>query len=184
MKRVIIVHGWGGDPEKDWLPWLAGELKKMGYEVVLPAMPDTETPVIEKWVPFLAETVGTPNTDTYLVGHSIGCQTIMRYLETINTKIGGALFVAGWFELENLESDEEKRVAKPWIETPIDHAKVKASAGKTTLIISDNDDFGAFEENKKEFADIIDKMVVLHNVGHINGPKYPEILSETLALSS
>lgn len=178
---MIIVHGWGGSPEKNWLPWLADELKRAGHEVVVPTMPDTEAPAIEKWVPFLTEIVGAPDADTYFVGHSIGCQTIMRYVETINTKIGGALFVAGWFNLENLESGEED-VAKPWIEMPIDHAKVRANMRKATLIISNNDDFGAFEENKKGFSDIVDKTLVLHNVGHITGPKYPEILSEALAL--
>ena len=181
MKRVILVHGWGGGPDKNWLPWLGKELKKAGYEVIAPAMPDTDEPTIEKWVPFLVKMVGEPDANTYFVGHSIGCQAIMRYLETISTQIGGALFVAGWFKLENLEDDDEK-VAKPWVETPIDHAKVRANMKKAMLIISDNDDYGATEENKTSFADIVDKTVVLHNAGHITDTEHPEILSGVLAL--
>src|SRR5205823_3645371 len=26
-KRIIIVHGWSGSPDANWLPWLASELK-------------------------------------------------------------------------------------------------------------------------------------------------------------
>ena len=37
------------------------------------------------------------NENTNFIGHSIGCQTIMRYLETKEVcKIGGILFVAPW----------------------------------------------------------------------------------------
>jgi len=153
MKRVIIVHQWMVGADGDWRPWLKGELEKPGYEVLVPEMPDIDAPIIKKWVGKLAEIVGTPDSDTYFVGHSIGCQTIIRYLETINTPIGGAVFVAGWFNLKNLESQEEIEIAKPWIETFIDLAKVKSILPKATLIISDNDLFDCLEENKVKFID-------------------------------
>ena len=120
MKRVILVHRWSGGPSDDWRPWLQDELGQRGYNVLSPEMPDMDTPVIEKWVGKLREVVGVPDADTYFVGHSIGCQAILRYLETIDTPVGGALFVAGWFDLKNLEDDETEKIAKPWIETPID----------------------------------------------------------------
>src|SRR3989338_5705049 len=117
MKRVFIVHGWGGSSHSGWQPWLKTALEKLGYQVFCPDMPDTDTPIIDKWVNHLAETVGVPDSETFFIGHSIGCQTILRYLETIDTPVGGAVFVAGWFNLENMESDEEKETAGPWIET-------------------------------------------------------------------
>ena len=96
MKRVIIIHRWSGGPDDDWRPWLKIELEQRGYEVANPEMPDTDTPVIKKWVDKLREVVGTPDADMYFIGHSIGCQAILRYLETIDTPVGGAVFVAGW----------------------------------------------------------------------------------------
>ncbi len=154
-------------PEGDWRPWLRSELEKLGYEVLVPEMPDMDTPVIEKWVGKLVEVVDTPDSNTYFVGHSIGCQVILRYLETIDTPVGGAIFVAGWFTLENLEDRETEQIAKPWIETPIDIEKVKLVLPKSTLVISDNDPYGAFEENKSKFSALGSKIVVLHNAGHI-----------------
>lgn len=181
-KRVIIVHQWMAGAEGDWRPWLKKELERQGYEVALPHMPDIDTPVIEKWVAKIAEVVGKPDADTYFVGHSIGCQAILRYLETIDAEVGGAVFVAGWFDLENLEDEETAGIARPWIETPIDLEKVKSALPASTLIISDNDPYGAFEENKKKFAELGSKLVVLHGAGHITAEhgftKLPEIITE------
>ena len=182
MKRVFIVHGWGGRGNEAWIPWLKGELEKSGFEVYALNMPNSDEPTIEDWVGFLAKNVQSPDSDTYFVGHSIGCQTILRYLETINIPVGGAVFVAGWFNLEDLEGYKEAEIARPWINTPIDLKKVKTVLPKSTLIISDNDPFGCFEENKKKYSELGSKIIILHNAGHINEEnnywKLPEILEE------
>ena len=167
MKRIVIVHQWMAGAQGDWRPWLKSELERLGYKVLLPEMPDIDTPVIEKWVAKLAEVVGKPDSDVYFIGHSIGCQAILRYLEMIDTPIGGAIFVAGWFNLENFEDEETAKIAKPWIETPIDFEKVKSVLSKSTLIISDDDPFGCFEKNKQKFSELGSKIVVLPKAGHI-----------------
>ncbi len=182
MKKVIIVHGWGGSPDENWLPWLKNELEKLNYEVIVPSMPDTETPVINSWVEHLSKITGVPDSETYFIGHSIGCQTILRYLETINQSVGGAIFVSGWFNLENLEDEEEEAVAKPWIETPINLEKVRSVLPKSILIISDDDPYGAFKENTQKFAEIMVHAVVLPNAGHITESQEPAILSQFLEL--
>ncbi len=182
MKRVIIVHGWDGYPEEGWFPWLKSSLQEKGFTVLVPQLPDPANPRITTWVPALAEAVGTPDEQTYFVGHSMGCQTILRYLETINTVVGGAVFVAGWFDLQNLEDDEVREIAKPWITTPINLEKVRQMFPKSTLIISDNDPFNAFEENKKKFEKLGSKIVVVPSAGHFTEDdgfkELPLVLSE------
>lgn len=166
-KRVIIVHGWSGNPKSDWLPWLSEQLEAKGFSVIAPAMPNPDEPEMESWVTTLSEAVGTVDNNTYFVGHSIGCQTILRYLETVSVPVGGAVFVAGWFSLENLEDEDARAIAEPWIETPIDITKVKNVLKKSTLIISDNDPYGAFEENKHKFAELGSRIVILPGAEHI-----------------
>lgn len=63
-------------------------------------MPNTNHPLASEWVAKLAETVGIPTEDTYLVGHSLGCITILRYLENLDESqtIGGVVFIAGFGE--------------------------------------------------------------------------------------
>lgn len=147
MKRVILIHGWDGYPENAWFPWLASELKKRGFSAIAPAMPNPDEPKIEEWIPALAKEVGVPNSELCLVGHSVGCQAILRYLETlpVETRIAGIVLVAPWMELDTTtleeEGEEVREIARPWMETPIDFAKVKTIAGKTTAILSDNDPY-------------------------------------------
>jgi len=183
MKRVFIIHGWGGSPETDFLIWLRKELEKKGFLAETPKMPDTETPVIEKWVQTLAEAVGRIDENTYFIGHSIGCQAIMRYLQNARKKAGGALFVAGWFNLENLEQSEIK-TAEPWIKNIIDFKKLKKNIGRLTVLISDNDPFDCLDKNTKIFKEKLNaNVIVKHNAGHFNDSKYDLILKEFLKIA-
>ncbi|MDP3882247.1 MAG: DUF1749 domain-containing protein [Nanoarchaeota archaeon] len=141
MKRVIIVHGWYGKPDAGWMKWLNKELTDRGIEVIAKKMPNPDNPQIEPWVEALKKIAGEIDEDTYFVGHSIGCQTILRYLESTDekTKIGGAVFVAGWFSLQGLETDEEKETSKPWLNTPIKFDKIRPKIGKVFAVFSEDD---------------------------------------------
>ena len=96
--RIFIVHGWDGYPEEGWFPWLKKELEAKGFKVLVTQFPGADNPRIEKWVPKLAEVVGTVDESTYFIGHSVGCQTIVRYLELLpeNIKVGDEIYYAGW----------------------------------------------------------------------------------------
>lgn len=169
-KRVFIIHGWEGYPEEGWFPWLKKELEQKGFEVFVPTMPNTEEPKIEEWVPFLSNLVGEPNEDTYFVGHSIGCQAVMRYLETLgNKKIGGAIFVSGWFNLTEFTylefpeyEQESRKIARPWIEIKIDFGKIKKTTENFVAIFSDNDPYVDLN-NKKVFEKELGAEIIIEN---------------------
>lgn len=182
-KRFFIVHRWSGGPQDDWRPWLAEKLIEAGHEVILPSMPNTDEPVIEKWVAHLQSVVADLDQHTYFVGHSIGCQAILRYLETIDKKAGGAYFVAPWFNLINLEDEETKLIAKPWIETPIDFDKIKNVCLNIVAFISSNEPYGFIKENKQVLEEKLSaKVHILENRGHFTENdrcrELPELLTE------
>lgn len=171
-KRVFIIHGWDGHPKEGWFPWLKKELEKKGFAVSVPQMPDAGSPRISNWVPKVKEIVGTPDKDTYLVGHSMGCQTIARYLESLpeSKKIGGAVFVAGFFKrLTNIGADpEEQEIVKHWLQTPLNLEKVKDRVNKSIAIFSNDDPFVPLD-NQNDFRDKLGtKIIIEHNKGHIN----------------
>ncbi len=174
MKRIFIVHGWDGYPEEGWFPWLKKELEAKGFEVFVPQLPDPNNPRIENWVPKLAQIVGPADANTFFIGHSMGCQTIARYLETLpeNIKVGGVVFVAGFFKhLKGLEDDEEVRLTdKHWLNAPLDLNKVKNHLPKSIAIFSDNDPFVPLD-NQDDFKNKLKSEIILEkNCGHFSGP--------------
>ena len=184
-KRIFIIHGWDGSPTNCWFPWLKNELEKKNFIVEVLSMPHPEKPTIIDWVDYLSSAVGEPDTNTYFIGHSIGCQTILRYIEKVGKPVGGIICVAGFFRLLNLATDEEKEIAKPWIETPIDFEKIKKQTNKITAIFSDNDP-DVDLSNKELFEKNLNaKIFIEHNKGHFSDdasikelPSVLEILSD------
>lgn len=177
QKRIIIVHGFASSPKMYWFPWLKNELEKAGHQVEAPQMPSPFTPKIEEWVPFLSKVVGTPDENTFFIGHSIGCQSIIRYLETLpqKSKVGGAIFVAPFIVLPNLE----KNVVKPWVENSIDFEKVRKILPKSTAIFSEDDPLIPIE-NKKHFENKLNsKIISLVGFNHfVTIIKLPVVLEE------
>lgn len=172
MKRVVIVHGWEGHPKENWFPWLKKELESRGFEVMVPQLPDPDNPRIYNWVPALSKVAGKVDKDTYFVGHSMGCQTIARFLEGLpdGIKVGGAVFVGGFFKrLTGLEEDPEvQETDRHWLTAPIDFAKVKSHLPKSIAIFSDDDPYVPLD-NQDDFKEKLDsEIIVEHNMGHFS----------------
>ena len=178
MKRVFIVHCWDGSPRQGWYPWLKKELEKKGFSVKAPAMPGSENPKISRWVPFLAKLVKKADKDTFFVGHSIGCQAILRYLQAINEKIGGAVFVAGWFHLlpEATEEEGADKIARPWLKTRIDFKRIGKS--RFTAIFSDNDPYVPLSDSKIFRKKLGARIIIEHKKGHFSAGRIPSVLRE------
>jgi predicted alpha/beta hydrolase family esterase len=173
MKRVFVAHGWDGTPEEGWFPWLKRELEAKGFSVIVPQLPETGSPRIYNWVPALTEAVGVADGNTYFVGHSMGCQAIARYLESLpeGVTVGGAVFVAGFFKrLTGLEDDPDVQATdKHWLESPIDFVKIRSHLSRSVAIFSDDDPWVPLD-NQDDFRDKLgSEIVVEHAKGHFSG---------------
>ena len=181
-KRVFIVHGYGAVPGDNWFPWLKKELKAKGFKAEVPEMPDTDNPTLKSWLGHLQQVVGKCDENTYLVGHSLGTITILRFLEDLpkDQKAGGIVLVGGFSESLDFKPLET------FTEKPLDYEKVKKSTGKIVAINSTDDQSVPFR-----FGEIIrDKLdaelIVLNGAGHINAEsgyfKLPEALDAILKM--
>jgi len=173
MKKVYLIHGWGGsDSSEGWFGWLKKQLKEKGIDIVTFNMPNTNYPKIEEWVGFLGKNIKDIDKETYFIGHSIGCQTILRFLEKLpkEIKVGGCIFIAGWFNLKEsaYTSEEEKEIARPWIETPINLEKVKKHTQNFLAIFSDNDDCVPLSDSELFKKRLDAEIIIKHNEGHFN----------------
>ncbi len=191
MKRVFIVHGWSGYPSEGWFPWIKKELEKRKFKVFVPRMPNADKPKRTAWIPYLRKLVKNPDKDTYFIGHSIGCQTILRYLQSLQkeAKVGGCVFVAGWVNLTVWEgrTKEETKIANHWIKAPLKFNKIKKHTKKFVAIFSDDDPYvpkGNINVYKERLGA---KIILEHNKGHIGGEhnikKLPSALKGVLRMT-
>lgn len=130
-------------------------------------MPETDLPTLDLWVPKLTETIGQPNDQLYLIGHSIGVATILRYLEQLpaGTQIAGAVLVAGF--TDDLQFDELKN----FYQTPLNFAKIKSHLAKGVINIhSDNDQYVPLTYSNTLKQELGGEAIILHNKGHFSGP--------------
>ncbi len=191
QKRVFIIHGWDGYPEEGCFPWLKKELEKKDFKVFNPAMPEPLSPRIDIWTNFLGEQIGNPDKNTFLLGHSIGAQTILRYLESLeeSAEIGGVVMLAGWVNLTSAayETEEDAKIAKPWLESFINWEKVKKRTNKFVGIFSDNDPLVPFADSKIFKEKLGAEIIVEHNKGHFSGSdgikELPSALEAILKIS-
>ncbi|MFA7169363.1 MAG: alpha/beta hydrolase [Candidatus Paceibacterota bacterium] len=135
-------------------------------------MPDTDNPQIAEWTNRLRELVGDFDKNTYFVGHSIGCQAILRFLEKtdVGETCGGVIMVAPWIESFGLETFEEKEVAAKWNKDSINFQEVKKKSENFFAIFSDNDPCVPLEVNKIFFEEALSvKIFIEENRRHFSG---------------
>ena len=169
MKTFYLIHGWDGSPEKPMHKWIKKTLEDKGHKVIAPKMPNAGEPEINSWVEKIKEIVDYLNEDIYFIGHSIGCQAILRYLEIVSGKSGSVFLIAPWIYLDENTMEEEpesEEIAKPWMETPINWNQVKTKSKNFVCIFSDNDPYVPLS-NKELFKDKLKaKIIIENNKGH------------------
>lgn len=183
MRRLRIVPRWAGHPESDFYPWLMralleGEERSPYRDVRALAMPDPNLPTIDAWVGRLSaeleRDLGAAQ-ETVLVGHSVGCQALLRYLASLpqGVTFRGALLVAGWLSI-----DTPWDSIRPWIETSFDLARARERVSDLVVLLSDNDPFTAdYQENKRAWEErAAARVVVAPGAKHFNAAEEPAVL--------
>jgi len=97
-KQVTIIHGYMASPQDHWFPWLKARLEADGAEVSVLALPDSANAQPEAWVAYLRANIGVVDSNRYFVAHSLGCITLLRYLDGLDqaARIGGLVLVSGF----------------------------------------------------------------------------------------
>lgn len=178
--NFILFHCWGGDGKSCWSNWLSSELRVFSPEscILSPDFPETDNPKLESWlatarkhVPFFK-----PEDNWVLIGHSLGCPTILRILESFkdHEKAKAVILVAGF--AKDLGIPE----IAGFTEKDFDWEKIRKSAGRFIVINSDNDPFIELSEGERLSKLLDAELMIEHGAGHINEGsgyiEYPRLL--------
>jgi len=161
--RVVLVHGWDGNPYDSWKPWLKNELERRSIQWIAPQFSGGESPELSKWIRTIKKEINEVNSKTYFIGHSLGCIAILRYLEQLpkNKKVGGCVFVAGF--CSNLEPELDN-FTSPFINIP----NILKHTSRFVVIGSHDDDavpFSKILELQKTFNA---RLVIDEGKGHFS----------------
>lgn len=166
-KTILIFHGTKGSPEGNWFPWLKSLAESRGYNVYVPRFPTPENQSVDAWFNALSYQAPAIDTNTILIGHSIGATFLMNVLERLSTPVYKSIFVSPVLDLLGLE--EYDTLNRSFIKTPdYDWDSMSANAGDRYILHGDNDPY--VPQTHAEFLQdqIGGELFIIPNGGHLN----------------
>lgn len=192
-KRVFIIHGWKAQPAGNWFPWTKQELEANNFEVTILKMPNPHFPKLKKWLEKVAENISTIDENTFLIGHSLGSFTILKYLESLkgDVKIGGIILVSGFFNTKFLDHKFKlkilKMILKDFTSGINDIEKIKRICKEIIIFHSDNDPLVPFEQGVNLHNELGGKFNIIHDAQHMNegtgNNEFPGLVEELLKIA-
>ncbi len=91
--RFVLLHGFQGSAQTNFLPWLKAELEKRGHEVEAPEMPNSMNPTEAEQVAYVLANCHF-DENTVVVAHSLGCVVAMKTIMRLEKPISSLVLVA------------------------------------------------------------------------------------------
>jgi len=191
MKRIYIFPRYSGDENSDWYQKVRHEilLKDQGIQIIPLSFPNWDKPDIIEFL-LTIDTILPPeeiDSETYFVGHSIGCKAALFYLDKLqkqNTllKIGGLLCIAGWWTI-----DKPWLQLKPWLNHSVDYTKIQEICQNNIMtLLSNNDPFTSDTQGNKTLwkKNLKAEVIIIPEAKHFNNEGYDEIINNIVRLTS
>ena len=172
MTTYVLLHGWGGDGQSNWLPSVRARLESRGHEVLTPSFPNTDNPDYDEWAAhFSAEVLPHINSETIVAGHSLGCPFILRYMSENKVPVAELHLVAPAPAAGDIK-EITSFFTRPW-----DSLWITETVKNIEIYCSDNDHYiplWAFEKLAEELNAMFH---LLPGRDHLNTDTLPELFS-------
>jgi len=179
-KTALLIHGAFGSPNENWFPWLKKELEILGYEVLVPTFPTPEAQTLESWENVVDPYLKKLNSDSIIVGHSLGVPFGIRVLELLPQPVKSFFGAAGFAELLNNPTFDA--INYTFTERDFEWEKIKSNADKIYLYHSDNDPYVPLECAYNVAEKLNSTVQIVKNGGHLNEGmgfiEFPQILKD------
>lgn len=165
-ERAYIVHGYGANITSHWFPWLTDRLEANGTRTNVIRLPNPPAPDVDDWHAAVADTIGRPDSHTALIGHSLGCATLIRFLSGLDHSwnVRSLVLVSGFVgPLANLPELDEFTAA---LDRPELLHDIASATHRCTVVRSDDDPIVDAEATDHLAAELNAELVVIPGAGH------------------
>jgi leucyl-tRNA synthetase len=131
--NFLILHGFTGRADKNFLPSLQRYLEAAGYKAQVPQMPDTDNPTVLAQVDYVLRECEI-DENTVVIGHSLGGCVAMKLLEKLGHPVRQLVLVAPAREPAFSQGDD--RVYYQNFDFNYDYKEIVKKANKR-IILSD-----------------------------------------------
>lgn len=185
---ALILHGWEGKAESNWFMSTKKSLEEIGYEVIVPNLPNPNTPNLNEQLTYLAQFKTRLTDQSVIIGHSLGGQLAAKFIETLDNKINTLILVAPTYPgvaddmgITDRILNENEKAFIPYTQQGVDFEKVSQNTRFQHLHISQNDPYIALNAVKEYYRNIPELRVTTYeNKGHFNEDsgvtRLPEII--------
>jgi len=95
--KIYLIHGYTASPDSNWFQDFKKKLEKENIEIFILNMPNSQSPKLSEWINHLEKSIKDIDENTIFVGHSLGCVTILNFLNNTNAIIIKGLFLVSGF---------------------------------------------------------------------------------------
>ncbi len=186
-QKALLIHGFEGDSNVVWFPWMKRELEARGFDVIAPNLPDARHPKIANWMKVLTPILNNFGPNDIVVGLSLGSKAAIHAIDLAGKNIKHTYLVASaigeidkrkWdiFAKNHPKSDVE--ALRNFWHAKTNFSRVTKLCGGVSIILSDDDPVVPMKthENLPKRWDF----KVWSGYGHFDIEEAPELLAEIL----
>lgn len=140
------------------------------FVVEIPDLPDPENAPFAEWLAALAKL--TPDSETLLVGHSLGGTLILRYLEQTELPVHSFYLVAA--PINDLARNDLHETG--FFEWDFDWEKIKKNSEGRHILASTDDPTVPFWQAEYLIKNLEAEMHMFNNKGHFKETDLPELV--------
>ena len=153
-------------PRKTGFPGPRREFEARGHTVIVPQFPTPEGQSVAAWMASLDVYRPQINSNTILIGHSLGGLFMLRLLESLGAPVAASVFVGapiGVRPLSNYDRDSEFSQGFEF-----DWAKIRQNAGRVIVFHSDNDPYVSLSNGQELARELGVELTFVPGAGHFS----------------
>ncbi len=182
--KIILIHGFAATIQSNWFPWIEKKVNhELGISVQAISLPNSIKPNLHEWIESLNEEVSDPDETTLFIAHSLGCITLLKYIERLPTNviIGGIILISAFDERIPLIP-----LINPFVEKKPDYAVITSKVKNIKVVSSTNDVIVPSKYTKKVAKELQTTLIEIPKAGHFTTQdgytSFPELYSLVITI--